>query len=411
MKNNVIKSLIFVGFASVIFSACRKEFDAPETVTIPSGDIYTIEQLKQRYADSSEFGISEDWSVYLTITADERSGNLYKTVYAQDATGSIALNLIYSGGIYAGDSIRLYLKGTRVRENFGLLVIDSVNTDNNIIKIATNRPLRIETITLAQVSETHESKLVYIDNVQFNYNEIGLTYADAINKSSKNAIIEDCNGNNMILRNSGYANFAKSTIPSGNGRLTAIVGEYNGTMQLYIRDINDVNFTGVRCPGTQNIKLLKDFEDNSVTSGGWITKKVIGTTSWVASDFNGDYFGKISNFAGGANTQAETWFISPNVDLTGSTAPIFSFDNTCNYSGPALEVFISTNYDGTSMPSTATWTPFSPVLSSGGWAWVNSGAINLSSYAGTSNVRVAFKYTGTNSAGKTWEIDNIKISE
>lgn len=403
-------NLFSLSLLSLIFFSCRKEFDSPDKVEIPQGNIYTVKQLKQWYLDSAEYGISQDLSVYLTITADERSGNLYKTIYAQDATGSIALNLLYSGGIYTGDSIRLYLKGTRVRENYGLLVIDSVDTDKNVIKVATNRPIRTKKITLDQISDSLESFIVVIDSVQFNFNDAGKTFADAVNKSSKNTIIEDCSGNSMLLRNSGYANFASSLTPTGKGTLTAIVGEYSGTMQLYIRDINDLSFEGPRCPGTQNIKLLKDFEDNSLTSGGWITKKVVGTTSWTASTFNNDYFAKISNYSG-VNTQAETWLISPAVDLTGSTAPIFSFENTCNYSGPDLEVFISTNYDGSSMPATATWTALNPILSSGSWAWVSSGNISLSPYVGSSAVYVAFKYTGTSSTGKTWEIDDIKISE
>lgn len=406
MKNIIL-------FLSILFAisiSCRKEFDSPEKKEIPVGDIYTIAQLKQWYLDSGEYGISRDLSVYLKITADERSGNFYKTVYAQDASSSIALGLLSSGGIYTGDSVRLYLKGTRVRENYGVLLIDSVNVDKNIIKLANNCTLRTEHVSLDEISQLSEAKLVVIDSVQFNFNDAGHPFADAITQASKNAIIEDCNGNSIILRNSGYANFASSLMPTGKGTLTAIVGEYNGTMQLYIRDVNDINFTGDRCPGTNNIKLLKDFEDLSVTSGGWTMKKVIGTTSWTTASFGTDNFAKITNYSGG-NTQAETWLISPSVDLSSSSSAALSFDNTCNYSGPVLEVLISTNYDGTSAPSTATWTALSPTLSSGSWAWVGSGDINLASYLGSANVYVAFKYTGTNSTGRTWEIDNIKIAE
>lgn len=405
------KIFLLVVLAVIVTMSCRKEFDTPAEKVIPTGNIYTIQELKQWYADSGEYGVKEDLSVYLTITGDERSGNLYKTVYGQDTSGSIAISLLYSGGVYVGDYVRIYLKGTRIRENYGLLVIDSVDTDKNIIKISTNNTVNIKTVTLAEIDESLESCIIRIDSAQFNYNYIGQTFADAVTKSSKNTSIEDCDGNSIILRNSGYANFAASTIPQGRGALTAIVGEYNGIMQLYIRDINDINFTGDRCPGTNNIKLLKDFEDLSVSSGGWITKKVIGTTSWVTASFGSDNFGKITNYNGTSNSQAETWLISPSVDLSASTSATFSFDNTCNYTGPTLEVLISSNYDGTSAPSTATWTALSPTLSSGSWAWVNSGDLNLASYLGSANIYVAFKYTGTSSTGRTWEIDNIKIAE
>jgi hypothetical protein len=103
----------------------------------------------------------------------------------------------------------------------------------------------------------------------------------------------------------------------------------------------------------------------------------------------------------------ENWLISPSIDLTPYGAPTLSFDNAKNYSGPALEVLISTNYVS-GAPSTGTWTNLSPALSSGAWAWINSGELSLSAYI-QSNVHIAFKYTGTASDGSTWEIDNIKI--
>ena len=42
--------------------------------------------------------------------------------------------------------------------------------------------------------------------------------------------------------------------------------------------------------------------------------------------------------------------------------------------------------------------------------WTNSGNVNLSAYIG-SNVHIAYKYTGTNSDGKNYELDDIKISD
>ena len=75
-----------------------------------------------------------------------------------------------------------------------------------------------------------------------------------------------------------------------------------------------------------------------------------------------------------------------------------------------MELYGTTNYTGdvttttwTNMTSLATW-------STGGWSWVNSGLIDISAYA-TSGVRFAFKYTGSNSDGSTWEIDDFTIED
>ncbi|HMU14081.1 MAG TPA: choice-of-anchor J domain-containing protein, partial [Flavobacteriales bacterium] len=50
-----------------------------------------------------------------------------------------------------------------------------------------------------------------------------------------------------------------------------------------------------------------------------------------------------------------------------------------------------------------------PVLSPGSWTWTPSGALDLSAYL-SNNTRIAFKYTGSASDGKTWELDDIKIT-
>ena len=71
----------------------------------------------------------------------------------------------------------------------------------------------------------------------------------------------------------------------------------------------------------QTIYLSKDFNDLSLSSGGWTTQVVVDTTNWYASDYNGDQFAKISNYTNG-NVPSEAWLISPSVDLTNSEASI-----------------------------------------------------------------------------------------
>ena len=73
-----------------------------------------------------------------------------------------------------------------------------------------------------------------------------------------------------------------------------------------------------------------------------------------------------------------------------------------------MEVYITENY--TNNPSTTTWTKLNATLdtNSGAFGFANSGNIDLSSYSGK-KVRLAYKYTSTNSAASTWEVDNVKI--
>ncbi len=153
----------------------------------------------------------------------------------------------------------------------------------------------------------------------------------------------------------------------------------------------------------------RDFETGDLYTDGWSTQLVTGTLDWYLDSYSGDHFAKMSNYDGG-NTASETWLISPEIDLSAATNPIFGFYNSCNYNGADIEVYISTDYDGESAPSTATWNPLTANLSSGGFDDVYSGDIDISAYVGGS-AYVAFKYTGTDSDGKTWQIDDISIRE
>jgi len=167
-----------------------------------------------------------------------------------------------------------------------------------------------------------------------------------------------------------------------------------------------MNYTTCITPGQY---LKKNFNDGSVTSGGWTTKNVLASINWTTAT-TGSWVNKpyamITNFP--SNVACESWLISPLIDLSGSTNPKVTFQNAFNYTGPILQLMISTNYVS-GLPSTATWTPLIFNASSGAFAFVNSGNVSLSAYK-TTGVSIAFKYA-TTGAGSTWEIDDVAVIE
>jgi hypothetical protein len=400
------------------FNGCKREFDNPPEKIVPEGTVMDIKTLKSLY-NNAIVRFTEDKSIYGIVTADEKGGNFYKQIYVQDSTGAILLNLLSSGGVYRGDSVRLALKGARLIYSNGMYQLDSMNVDNNIFKQAAGKTVTPKTVTLndlQSVPEKLKGVLVKVNNVQFSCSDVGSTYADAVTFSTANKTIEDCNGKSLIMRTSGYASFASTAVKKGNGSLTGIIAVYNTTPQLYIRDLNDVLISdnnNDRCAGTScNFYLKKDFEDQSTTSGAWVNVNVTGSTNWTTNSQGavyGSYYAQCSNYnPSGPRPAAETWLISPSVNLSAATNPVFSFEHATNYSGPAMEVYISLDYVS-GPPSSASWTPLSYTPSSGGFAW-QSNVINISTYK-SSNVHVAFKYSGTTSQGATWEIDDILIKE
>ncbi len=414
------KYFLIFGLFALIFGSCvKQEFDEPEKTNVPVGTVLTIGDLRQMVIDSiqnvvgaTNYRFTSDYTVYATVTMDEnRAGNLYKSAYIQDSTGAINLQFLNSGSLYEGDSIRLNLKGKLLLEYNGAYQIDSIDIEKDIVKIATNKSVTPKTVTIADLmTGAYEAQLIKLEDVQFILGDLGKTYADF--ESNTNRTIEDCDENQVLVRTSGWATFYSETLPSGKGSVIAVASVYGSDIQLYIRSTDEVSMDSARCGGGSGIVYLnKDYTDANVFSGGWIQKQVVGTISWSIYGSTNPA-ASISNYTGGSNQACENWLISPVINLASATTPILSFRNCSGYTGDDLTVWVSTNYDGTSAPSSATWTQLSFTLAVADpyWSWTDSGPVNLTPYKNATTY-IAFKYTGTSSNGKTWEIDDIIVQE
>jgi hypothetical protein len=384
--------------------------------------IITIADLKAGYNNST---IDIDAYVKAVVSASDQSGNIYKEFYIQDATGALAVSVDITNAYTkfpVGRTVYIDLNGLYLANGdlgYGLdgsfvSRIPALFIDEFIIRGACGTPVEPIEVTIDNLQGVEVGMLVKIVDVEFEQGLDGVTYANAITQQSENRYIQDCNGNSIIVRNSGFADFAGELLPPGNGSIIGVYAPFGNTPQLLIRGPEDADMTATRCDGSnpnQNIVLSKNFEDGSISSGGWQVNTVTGAFNWETGTQGfgqqGTTYAKISNFNGG-NSASESWLISPSIDLSNESNPIFKFINAYNFSGDPLEVLISTDFDGASDPNDATWNALNPVLSSGGWDWVNSGSIDLSLYQ-TSPFYIGFKYTGSNSDGSTWEVDAIQI--
>ncbi|MBV6484149.1 MAG: hypothetical protein KFKLKKLM_00639 [Flavobacteriales bacterium] len=411
IKNSILTLLI----GSLALIGCKKDFDTPPLADLPAGNIITIDSLRKIYT-AFDTTITADLSVYGTVTADEISGNLYKVLYIQDATNAIQLELTASSSrlFFQGDRVRVALKGLTVARENNMLKVINVDPEKQIIKQTKGEEIAPKVVTIADLAisgvySPFQGQLVQLNDVEFICDDIWSTYADPIAQYDQNRTLSDTSGNTIIVRSSGYSSFAGTRIAQGKGSFTAIVSQYNTTVQLTIRKLEDLSLTGTRkikCP-----VYVKNFEDQSITSGGWTKQNVVGNINWSIADVgsNNTYYAMISNYSG-TNTACETWLVSPSFDLTNLTNPILYFQSAYKYTGDALRLYVTTAYTGDA--TTTTWTDItsSASWSTGNFIWAGSGNINLSSYK-QAGVRFAFKYTGTNSNGSTWEIDDFTIND
>lgn len=115
---------------------------------------------------------------------------------------------------------------------------------------------------------------------------------------------------------------------------------------------------------------------------------------------------KASAYANNANNPAESWLVSPAFSLKNATAPVMTFNNACNYvkEGTITDHVKVMVFDG------ANWAEatIASLPDGASWTFVDS-TVDLKTYAGKENVKIAFKYVSTSAVAPTWEIKTVII--
>ena len=121
-------------------------------------------------------------------------------------------------------------------------------------------------------------------------------------------------------------------------------------------------------------------------------------------------FMKASAFKSNTNYDAESWLISPVVDLATAQNPALTFSHATNYftsvDKAQEETSVWVREEG------GAWVAIEGVNypTSLGWTFADSGSLDLSAYKGK-KVQIGFKYTSTATKSGTWEIQNFKLAE
>lgn len=120
---------------------------------------------------------------------------------------------------------------------------------------------------------------------------------------------------------------------------------------------------------------------------------------------------KASAYVNNTNYEAESWLISPVIDLTSETKAYLSFEHAANFfreSGSVEEqATVWAREEGAEE-----WSQLSGLNYSNGmsWTFVESGDVDLSAYAG-GKMQFAFVYKSTASQAGTWEVKNVVVKD
>ncbi|MCU0328454.1 MAG: DUF5689 domain-containing protein [Chitinophagales bacterium] len=267
--------LLFAVLPLLTFTSCFKEnFDEPAEPTDPNLPVnFTIKQLKDWYvASGSELAtITQDLTISGVVTADDKSGNFYKEMVIQDATGAIGIKINLSD-FYTkypiGRKVYVKLKGLNMGKYRDLIQlggnIDSTSNPNSreltyisasqanqaiiggkLGELVNDTILTVEQINRLNRDIHMQYRKVIVRDVEFRCADLRFTYADAVNKIDQNRILKSVT-DSLIVRTSAYSDFAATSVNPNRGEVAGILTVFGSTIQLKLRSVGDVNFKSVR---------------------------------------------------------------------------------------------------------------------------------------------------------------------
>jgi hypothetical protein len=275
----------------------------------------SIADLKSLYIPGRLTVIETDVIVQGIVVGNDVQGNFFRSLIIQDGTAGIevlinltdAFNLFPLGREVAIDCKGLVLGefngivqlgGYIIQEGGGEELGDIIDYNSRIYRgmlVGEPEPA-VRTINSLGVNDI--STLVQLQDVEFASFELGLTYADAFGRSTLNRTLQDCDGNEIVVRTSGFADFAIDTLPDGNGTLTAIFNVFGDTKQLFIRAADlDVDMAGTRCnagTGEEELMTIRELRDVFADGGteGPEDRKIRGVV--ISDNQNGNFDGRVA---------------------------------------------------------------------------------------------------------------------
>lgn len=445
MKNYTFRLFLIVSI--LVFGACVNDATEIPKLVCNQPDFVvnkTVADIQKTAAEIVAQYPYDDVIEAYVVSSDE-NGNFFKTISLQTlataTTPSIGFSVpVDATNLYVdyriGNKVYMKLKDQYTDLYYGGLRIGSlyVNAYNqggvgrlsqNDYKKVLNASCTnvkeeqlVRSIGLGEINDTHLNTLIELDEVQFTEAAIGRHYYEETNDvgGATNWNLVDKKGNQLIFRTSSYADFSKSVVPDGSGKVRGVLTKYAADYQLVARKESDVQMSG-----TRSIPFFsEDFQ--SVTDGtnlslpGWSNIIQAGAIVWKGGITGTNGYAEFA-ITGTKVASNIVWLVSPKIDMDVHIHERLSFRTAQHHldvDSPlnTLEVYVSTNFDGLNI-NTATWIPVSariPTQATPWYEFIGSGAIDLSAYTG--KINIAFKYIGSGknlALDGAFQVDDVQV--
>lgn len=437
-----LRYIIMVMVATLMASCMGSDYAAPEldpdnapwgNNEIAETNVVSIADLKDRYAstiaNNGYVKIEEDMQIKGVVTGNDYAGNIYQQIPVQDETGALVVGISASalhGFLPEGQEILIDLKGLYIGGYGEQCQIGSVYTSPNTGKTGIGRMDRYtwqkhfrligeadvekanalveefdpSKITDASYMSANAGKLMTIRRVSFLNADGKSVFAPddgsvALTSNCANRALREYSSRNIVVRTSTYADFAQEIIPEGTKDIKGIFTRYYDTWQILLRSTDDITDSQLAA-----LEGLTDGQGDFV-----VEDKVLPSDLDYVWAWSGSYGMKASAYLNNTNYAAESWLISPAIDLSQLTSATLTFEQAGNFFSDMqadCSVLVSTDRQK--------WTPLTLDVWPEGNSWdFYTSTADLSAYAGQSVVYLAFRYTSSDMKAGTWEVRNVVV--
>ena len=460
--NKFFKNVFIATTALLTVSSCvdNDDFDIPPVNCNDRWEANTdIAAVKALNDTSTPFQITTDSVLEGYVVSSDETGNFFKSVTIQDSPSNPSAGMTIEMDVTntynrfpVGSRVLVDLNGLYVAKDRGSYKVGSTFDTDGVLRVG--RMAEVDALAHVAAScdpvveitpqsfsripdalnESNVNTLIRLENVQFQSAGNGQTYYDENNAfgGATNVVVEDSEGNTMVLRTGSFADFAADILPDGSGSLTAVLSAYSNsnnvtpsTFQMFIRDTSDVNFdqprmeivSGIGAIGGGNASYeacyaedFTSFNADLVNFADYINYAYNGDRYWTVKDFGNNKYIQMTAF--NANAEIETYFIVP---VNFSDADTFSFKSKDGHNnGNPLSVYYTTSYQIGDDVNPASLTDITSefTISTGntngyGETFVASGDYDLSGITG--NGAIMFKYSSAGGVTTTIQLDDIMV--
>ena len=265
------RSDVFEGVFTVLsLGGCgmETEFATPEPQCAGFGyPRISLEELKAYYqGETVRITDSVQWEGY--VVSSDATSNLFGEIYLQDEATAPSGGLVFLSDLLEthsvtpfGSKVVLNLKGLYLGKSggsfklgggfpsFGNLGVGRLPASlfNAHVKVLCDQNIlsKARRISIAELSEGLLNTLLEIEGVEFVPEDVGLPFANSGEETLRT--LQDCSGNILKVRNSGYSDFHSELLPAGFGSAIGILGNQGNRFEFLLMSPADLRLDQPRC--------------------------------------------------------------------------------------------------------------------------------------------------------------------